>query len=247
MNENFSEFEKQFKADEWSKRVLIAGIVIYAGAVLFGFFRNLQLFAPTFAGVEYAQVGYFAVAILALNAFILPLFIHKRASGAQFWAAITFYVLEMIIYVMNASVEPRAAMIAEGKADPFLTWYYWNVAFVAPIVVMVAWGIIFLLDPESQMSRAIAEARGTLVGQWATKARVAAHTTSMDAKVTEQASEFVEGMSYAILPKNGEAKAQGITAEQYAAFVAWQKQHPDAAQTKQQDAPTINFYTPPTS
>lgn len=198
--QSFEDFEHQYSNDQWSKNVLIGGIIMYAGAVLFGLFRNLQLFQPTFAGSDYAQVGYFAVILLALNAFVLPMFIHKRASGAQFFAAIIFYVIEMLIYVMNAAVEPRAAVIAKATEWGFWEWYYWNVAFVAPILVMVAWGIIFLLDAESAMSRATAEARGAMIGTFAKKTKVLANHPSTTARVHGQAQGFIDALGGRILP-----------------------------------------------
>lgn len=198
---SFAQFEKQYSADTWSKGVLIGGIVMYIGGILFGLFRNIQLFEPTFAGVSYAQVGYFAVILLAGNAFMLPLFIHKRASGAQFIAAIAFYAIEMTIYVMNAAVEPRVQEIVKSTNWGFWEQYYWNVAFVAPILVMVFWGVLFLLDAESQMSRAVAEARGALVGTWARKAKVAAVHTDTSASVEEDAREYIKQLGKRILPQ----------------------------------------------
>lgn len=195
----FEEFESRLAQDDWAKKVLLGGVLMYAGAVLFGFFRNLQLFEPTFAGVSYAQIGYFAVMLLAGNAFILPLFIHKRASGNQFVAAIVFYVTEMAVYVLNAVLEPRVAEVAV-KEIPFWSWYYWNVAFAAPVLIMVGWGILFLLDPESKMSRALIEARGELIRAFAGKAKSAARHPDVTDDVTERAREFVNVMGNKLLP-----------------------------------------------
>lgn len=212
----YDEFEKQWQQDKWARGVLFGGIIMYAGGILFGLFRNMQLFAPTFAGVDYAQVGYFAVILLACNAFVLPLFIHKRASGAQFVAAIIFYVVEMTVYVMNAAVEPRVGEIVNSREFGFMEWYYWNVAFVAPILIMVFWGVLFLLDPESKMSRAIAEARGELIGTWSRKTKVLAAHTDTTEKVQAQAKSYVDVLGQKVLPRhsvNGNGRAYSSEAE----------------------------------
>lgn len=201
-NTTFENFEKQRSSDLWIKGVLIAGILMYAGGVLFGLFRNLQLFEPTFAGVEYAQIGYFAVALLAANAFVLPLFIHKRASGPQYYAALAFYAIEMLIYILNAAVEPRAAQIAQNTQMGFWEWYYWNVAFVAPIIIMAAWGVLFILDSESEMGRAIAEARGELIRNWARKAKTAAALPATNAQVQNKAEGYIGALNQRVLPGN---------------------------------------------
>ena len=65
---------------------------------------------------------------------------------------------------------------------------------------MVGWGIMFLLDEESAMSRAIAEGRGTLIRNWSKKVQVAASRPQTTTAVAAKADSYISELNDAILP-----------------------------------------------
>ena len=148
--------------------VIALGMLAYGIGLLIAAIRQWDLFNGSFRVTGLEWMGQLGAAALVINAVVLPLFLHYRASGNQFVATVVFYALDLFVILVNANIDARANLQL-GTLQGFFEWYYVNILFATPVLVMAGWAVLFILDPASKLQRAKIEGHGHLVAILPTK------------------------------------------------------------------------------
>ena len=148
----------------------IAGYLVYLGGLAYAGVRSFSLFQRTIAP-EFFPFAVLGVITAEISAIGLPLYIHfVTAPGRHRNAAFAFYGLDLLLVVFNTILD---AAHQQGSVMP---WFMDNYAVYGlpamPIMCMVGWAIMWMMDPRTKRRDAIASIR-----------------TAMDEVLTEQIGE----------------------------------------------------------
>jgi len=143
----------------------------YAGAVMYGDIMFITVMHNAFPVGIMGTLATAGAIMTAVSAITLPLALHYWfAPGLQFVWGIIFWLLDVVALSLNAML---AYAVATGILDSTLT--QWQVISPAtPLLAVVGWGLVFLLDPENKLRHAQAELEADLIDIHATQLRQAA-------------------------------------------------------------------------
>jgi len=121
------------------------GILVYFAGMLYGAVRSYSLLANTVdpSLILWATIGIIALELTAVG---LPLGIHFWfAPGPQRMAGLGFYAVDLVLIIANSIIDYGRHT---GTLLPaFLTAYTTFVLPALPIIMMVAWAVLWMLDP----------------------------------------------------------------------------------------------------
>lgn len=202
---SIDELAEMKQRENIGRAVMAGGVIAYLAALVVGVVRNIELFSGTFRTTGYEWIGICGVAALGINAIVLPLFLHYRASGTQFLATVVFYAADLGILFLNSIIDSH--QVNTQSLTGFAAFYYDNVLFATPVLVMLGWAVLWILDPASQKQRAIVEARGGLIRKLSKKITGATQTVDVDKDIERQAHTYTAWLASEMLlvpkSKNG--------------------------------------------
>jgi len=168
----------------------------YAGAVMYGDIQFLQVMNKAFPNDGIMRALAMAGAVMtAVSALTLPIALHWWfAPGLQFLWGIGFWVLDILALGLNAIL---AYQIAMGSLDPMM--YTWQMLSPAtPMLAVIGWGLVFLLDPSHKERAAIAEMQADQIETYAEQMRQAAKSDEVYQEILQaaklQAREFAQSL-----------------------------------------------------
>lgn len=171
----------------WGTVARLGGYLIYAGAVIYITAHNLSLF-PTTLPNDLRVWAYVSVAILALNAVVLPIGIHTvfTPGGQREWATL-FYIGDIVAGSANVVID---SMLNRGALPQgFEKFYYDYVVVIVPIVFgVVCWAVIWLADPEKRLRDAIAATRAASIRALTERLKDEMHKDNASDEVVRQAA-----------------------------------------------------------
>ena len=129
-----------------------AAALIYAGAVVYADVMYLQIMGDVFPEGILGALAMAGAVMMAASALALPVALHFWFSpGLQFIGGIIFWVADIAVLALNSIL---AFQVASGAvADSFLgVWALLSPA--SPILAVIGWGILFLLDPSHKLRHA---------------------------------------------------------------------------------------------
>jgi hypothetical protein len=138
------------------KRIaLFLAAITYAGAVAYGDIMFLGMVQAAFPDGFLEAMAIFGAVTTAVSAIVLPLALHFWfAPGEQFWAGIIFWLVDVAALALNSILAYQLAL--EIPLDDLLaTWY--DLSPATPLLAVIGWGTIFLLDPSQKLRHAVAE------------------------------------------------------------------------------------------
>ena len=169
----------------------------YIGAVLFSdvmFVVMMWDYFPSatlgIVGIALSAFAIFGSVALSISAIGLPLAMHHWTSpGKQFWAAIMFWVVDVLALVANI-------VVAVGIKNPNGTFEWIRSAAdftpAMPVLAVIGWGIIFLLDDEQMMRQALREASSEMTLFIAQGLREAVKSPEMQSRYQSKAAAIVD-------------------------------------------------------
>lgn len=123
-------------------------LIVYLAGLLYAGVRSYDLFARTIPA-DLLPLAVLGIIALEVTALALPLAIHYWTSpGAQRMAAIGFYVFDMALIVGNSILD--AAHNSGTVLPAFMLAYGTFIVPALPVVCMVGWALVWMLDPTSR-------------------------------------------------------------------------------------------------
>lgn len=148
------------QASGWVTIAMAGGFLLYLGGIAYVTIHNINLFTNT--GVlppELLVWGYVTALILAVNAIVLPVLIHFYfAPGGQKEFATLVYICDILVAIGNTVVD--SIFNRGNKLVGIEAFYFQYIVVITPILFgVVAWAIIFRLDPSQKEREAKAKAK----------------------------------------------------------------------------------------
>ncbi len=142
----------------WGEIAKWAGYLVYLGGIIYVVAHNVNLFSGRMAA-DFQIWAYVSVFVLALNAIVLPIGIHKKfAPGGQREWALLCYALDILVAAANAVVDGLA--VTNQSIVGLLDFYSVYVVTATPIFFgLIVWGVIWLLDPAQKRRDTMAKIR----------------------------------------------------------------------------------------
>lgn len=170
----------------------------YAGAVLYGDIMFLQVMSDVFPSGILGALAMGGALMTAVSALTLPLALHFwLAPGLQFIAGVIFWAFDVAILALNSIL--AYAVAAGGPIDPNLALWA-DFAPASPLVAVIGWGLIFLLDPSHKLRHAQAELESDLIDIHAEQLRQAARSEDvykmLTAGAVNNAAEMVGALTH---------------------------------------------------
>ncbi len=123
-------------------------LIVYLAGLLYAGVRSYDLFARTIPA-ELLALAVIGIIALEVTALALPLAIHFWTSpGPQRMAALGFYLLDMALIVANSILD--AAQNSGTVLPAFMTAYGVFAMPALPVVTMLGWALVWMLDPTSR-------------------------------------------------------------------------------------------------
>lgn len=144
-------FEKE-NQEYWLKISVGLGAVVYLMVLIFAASHNINLM--TIGVTEgFRWLAFIGVAGLILNSIAFPLGLHFWAYERNHrMALILFYALDIALLAGNSWADWHLVqLLASGESLPVITNAYLDfIAPFTPLVVLVVWAVLFVLDPRSR-------------------------------------------------------------------------------------------------
>lgn len=173
------------------RMVALAGAaLVYAGAVIYGDVMFLTIMQTTFPDGLLGAMAMAGAVMTAASALILPLALHFWfAPGLQYIAGIIFWSLDIAVLALNAML---AYAMATGSGL-LATWA--EFAPATPLLAVLGWGIMFLLDPSHKLRHAQLELESDLIDIHTEQLRQAAKDAGVSATITSGAKQRAADMA----------------------------------------------------
>lgn len=137
------------------KVALFLAALTYAFAVIYGDIMFLGMVQDAFPDGFLQAMAYFGAITTAISAIVLPLALHFWfAPGEQFIAGILFWLVDVAALALNSILAYQLAL--EIPLDDMLAIWY-DLAPATPLLAVIGWGAMFLLDPSQKLRHAMAE------------------------------------------------------------------------------------------
>ena len=165
---------------------VVLAALTYAFAVVYGDVMFLSVVSSAFPrGTILEALAYAGAIVTAVSALVLPIALHWWfAPGLQFVAGVMFWFVDIAALVLNSVL---AYAIALNTVDG--TLHVWQMlAPATPMLAVLGWGILFLLDPSHRLRHAVAELEADQVDIFAQRLREHARSQQTDAALAEGAA-----------------------------------------------------------
>lgn len=179
----------------------IGAWLIYAFAVIYGDVMFLSVVSTAFPkGTLLEALAYGGAIVTAASALILPLALHYWfAPGLQFLFGVLYWFVDAAVLMLNSIL---AYQVATGHVDS--TMQVWQImAPASPLIAVIGWGLVLLLDPKHRLRHAIAELEADQVDIYASRLREHARSQQTDATLADGAAR--SAAAYANLLAQGPA------------------------------------------
>lgn len=171
---------------------VVLSFVVYAAALVYAGVRSYDLFARTLPAnlLPLALLGILALEFTAVG---LPLAIHFWTEpGAQRYTAYGFYALDLALIVFNSILDAAAN---SGTILPEFMQGYGTFALPGlPVLCMLGWALLWLLDPSTQEHDALATVRAATRRVMLDKVVQAVDEVDITRPVQEAAREVARSM-----------------------------------------------------
>ncbi|MBI3242327.1 MAG: hypothetical protein HYZ49_08550 [Chloroflexi bacterium] len=214
---------------------IVLSLIVYLAGLVYAAVRSYSLFAATIdpALLPLAVIG---IVALELTAIALPLAIHFWTQpGAQRMTAIAFYLLDLTLIAFNAVLD--AGRHSQTILPGFLTNYGIYILPALPLLCMVGWSLLWLLDPSSRerdMRESVKAATHAALLSQIQKATEQADVTQAVEEAANEAARALVGETL------GNAPRRSVSASE-AARPAHPQGRPTLAGTARQTAATVNY------
>ncbi len=171
---------------------LFGAAVVYCGAVVYGdimFIQVMQVVFPTGILGTLAMVG---ALMTAASAILLPLALHFWfAPGLQFVSGVLFWLADIAVLALNSILA-----YSRGAGD-MITLESWEMFSPAtPLLAVLGWGVMFLLDPSHKARHAQLELESDLIDIHAQQLRQAAKSQDVFQLLSGGAQISAEELAY---------------------------------------------------
>ena len=191
---------------------LSAAALIYCAAVIYGDIMFLSIVGKAFpqSGI-FASLAIAGALVTAASAIVLPLALHFWfAPGLQFIGGVIFWCADIAALMLNSMLAFQIA--GDSALDSFMaTWRLWSPA--TPMLAVLGWGIMFLLDPSHRVRHAQLELEADQADIYASRLKAAAKSPAVDetirAAANEAARQFSETLNHAYVPSANGKRANG--------------------------------------
>lgn len=184
-------------SEGWTQIAMWGGYLLYLGGVAYVAVHNFNLFTNTNILPDALKIwGYGTAAILAVNALVLPALIHARfmPGGQKEWAML-IYVLDIVVAIGNAVVD--SIFNRGGQLQGIEEFYFQYVVVATPVLFgIIAWAVIWMLDPSQKMRDAKAKAKAAALKTLQTRMIERAKSDlAIDDDLTAAADELNRGIT----------------------------------------------------
>jgi len=153
----------------------------YCGAVIYGDIMFISVMHVAFPSGIMGGLATAGAIMTAVSAITLPLALHYWfAPGTQFVWGIIFWFADIAALSLNAML--AYAMATGGGDSSLMQWQQFSPA--TPMLAVIGWGLVFLLDPAHKLRHAQAELEADLIDIHATQLRQAAKGEDVAATIT---------------------------------------------------------------
>lgn len=184
--------------------VALSLIVYFAGLVYAGV-RSYTLFAATI-DPDLLALAIVGIVALEVSAVALPLAIHFWTQpGAQRFAAMGFYLLDLALIAANAILD--AAHHSGAEMSAAMTAYGVYGVPALPLLCMAGWSLIWLLDPASRerdMRESVKAATHEALLSQIQRAVEAADITASVENAANEAARALVGETLGSAPRRGQ-------------------------------------------
>lgn len=161
---------------------LFAAALVYAGAVVYGDVMFIAVMQDAFPPGILGGLAIVGAITTAASALILPVALHFWfAPGTQFVAGILFWLLDIAVLALNSML---AFAVATGSG---MLAMWGGFAPATPLLAVLGWGVIFLLDPSHKLRHAQLELESDLIDIHTEQLRQAAKDVGVSATITNGA------------------------------------------------------------
>lgn len=169
---------------------LFAAALVYAGSVIYGDVMFLTIMQDAFPDGILGTLAMAGAVMTAASALILPLALHYWfAPGLQYVVGIIFWLIDIAVLALNSML---AYAVATGS-DVLATWMPFSPA--TPLLAVIGWGVLFLLDPSHKLRHAQAELESDLIDIHTEQLRQAAKDAGVSATIQNGARQRAADMA----------------------------------------------------
>ena len=187
----------------------------YCGAVIYGDVMFISVMQAAFPAGILGDLALAGAVMTAVSAITLPIALHYWLSpGLQFIGGVAFWVADIIVLALNSIL---AFAIATGQPSPLQAWS--DLSPATPLLAVLGWGLIFLLDPSHKLRHAQAELEADLIDIHADQLRDAARGNSVRATITTGAQDIAAQVAAALTGVRAGVPASPNGRAQFAATV----------------------------
>lgn len=187
--------------NEKAAHFLLVGVayLVYCAAVVYGDLMFLQVVGNMFSSDPVLHALSFGGAIMtAVSAMLLPIAkIRWLMPGPQMLAGWLFWFIEVGLLMANAALAYSLANTTDNEL--MALWRPFSPA--TPMIAVLGWGILFMLDPRNKMRHAMFEGFADQVDQYSERMRVLTKSPEVKRIVDERALYWAKVLADETIPK----------------------------------------------
>jgi hypothetical protein len=186
-------------------------LIVYLAGLVYAGVRSFSLFAATI-DPNLLPLAVIGIVALELTAIALPLAIHFWTQpGAQRMAAMGFYALDLALIAANAILD--AANHTGDIMPAFLVGYGVYIMPALPLVCMIGWSLMWLLDPTSRERDMRESVKAATHAALLSQSQQAAESADVTQAVEEAAQEAARALVGETLGNAPRRSATGTQSE----------------------------------
>jgi hypothetical protein len=171
---------------------LFGAAVVYCGAVIYGDIMFIEVMKNVFPTGPLGTLALIGALMTAASAIILPIALHFWFSpGLQFVSGVIFWLVDVAALGLNSIL---AYSRAGGDLETLASWEFFSPA--TPLLAVLGWGVMFLLDPSHKARHAALELESDLIDIHAQQLRQAAKSDEVHKLLTGGAQISAEELAY---------------------------------------------------
>lgn len=191
----------EMSRNEKAAHYLLVGLayMVYCAAVIYGDLMFLQVVSRMFSNDPLLHALSFGGAVMtAASAMLLPIAkIRWLMPGAQMLAGWVFWFVEIALLAANAAL---AYSISTSNTNELISlWRPFSPA--TPMVAVVGWGILFMLDPRNKMRHAVFEGFADQVDQYSKRMREITRSGEVQKIIDERALYWAKVLADDTIPR----------------------------------------------
>jgi len=173
--------------------LLLLGYAVYIAGVVFGDVMYLGMIRHLFPeGTLFYWFSMIGGVTTAASAIVLLLAkTYLFAPGLQTWGAVTFWLVEIATLGLNTILSFQLGSGLQPADGSWLgLWAEFSPA--SPIIAVLGWGLVFMLDPAAKLRHAQLELDADLTDELAKQLRLAARAPAVKGGVEQGAQRIAE-------------------------------------------------------